>query len=105
MAENMAGEPKFETSQQVPDFRYADYARLLGLDGMRVEQPEQIGAALDAAFQADRPYVIDLLGDPNMPPMAPHMTRSQAKMYFVAIGNGEPEADAVKRALEVQGAS
>jgi pyruvate dehydrogenase (quinone) len=99
----MAGEPKYETSQQVPDFRYADYARLLGLDGMRVEQPDQIAAALDAAFQADRPYVIDLMGDPNMPPMAPHMSRSQAKMYFEAIENGEPEAEAVKRALEVQG--
>jgi pyruvate dehydrogenase (quinone) len=99
----MAGEPKYETSQQVPDFRYADYARLLGLDGMRVERPEQIAEALDAAFKADRPYVIDLMGDPNMPPMAPHMSRSQAKMYFEAIGKGEPEADAVKRALEVQG--
>jgi pyruvate dehydrogenase (quinone) len=99
----MAGEPKYETSQRVPDFRYADYARLLGLDGMRVERPEQIGAALDAAFKADRPYVIDLMGDPNMPPMMPHMARQQARMYFEAIEQGEPEAEALRRALEVQG--
>jgi len=99
----MAGEPKVEESQQLPDVAYADYARLLGLDGVRVEQPEQIAAALDAAFRSDRPFVIDVLSDPNMPPLPPHITRSQAEQYFKAIEAGDAEADAVRRALEVQG--
>jgi pyruvate dehydrogenase (quinone) len=99
----MAGEPKFERSQSLPDLAYADYAKLLGLDGVRVEQPEQIAAALDAAFRADRPFVIDVLSDPNMPPLPPHITRSQAQQYFKAIEAGDAEADAVRRALEVQG--
>ena len=99
----MAGEPKFDVSQSLPDLAYADYAKLLGLDGVRVEQPEQIAAALDAALRADRPFVIDVLSDPNMPPLPPHITRSQAEQYFRAIEAGDAEADAVRRALEVQG--
>jgi len=99
----MAGELKVEESQQLPDVAYADYAKLLGLDGVRVEQPEQIAAALDAAFRSDRPFVIDVLSDPNMPPLPPHITRSQAEQYYKAIEAGDAEADAVRRALEVQG--
>ncbi|MFC5478725.1 thiamine pyrophosphate-requiring protein [Massilia suwonensis] len=99
----MAGEPKVEESQQLPDVAYADYAKLLGLDGVRVEQPEQIAAALDAALRSDRPFVIDVLSDPNMPPLPPHITRSQAEQYYKAIEAGDAEADAVRRALEVQG--
>src|SRR5690606_32022573 len=33
----MAGDPKFEASQTIPAFNYADYARLCGLGGIRVE--------------------------------------------------------------------
>jgi len=70
---------------------------------VRVEQPEQIAAALDAALRSDRPFVIDVLSDPNMPPLPPHITRSQAEQYYKAIEAGDAEADAVRRALEVQG--
>ena len=99
----MAGEPKFETSQQLPDVAYADYARLLGLDGARVERPDQLGPALDAAFAADKPFVLDIVSEANIPPLPPHITRSQAKQYYEAIEKGEPEADAVRRALAQQG--
>lgn len=99
----MAGEPKYETSQELPDVAYADYARLLGLDGARVERPEQLGAALDAAFGADKPFVLDIVSEANIPPLPPHITRSQARKYYEAIEKGEPEADAVRRALAQQG--
>ena len=99
----MAGEPKFEASQQLPDVVYADYARLLGLDGVRVERPEEIGPALDAAFSATKPFVLDIVSEANIPPLPPHITRSQAKQYYEAIEKGEPEADAVRRALAQQG--
>ncbi len=99
----MAGEPKFEASQQLPDLAYADYARLLGLDGARVERPEQLGPALDAAFSAKKPFVLDIVSEANIPPLPPHITRSQAKQYYDAIEKGEPEAEAVRRALAQQG--
>jgi pyruvate dehydrogenase (quinone) len=99
----MAGEPKFEASQALPDVPYADYARMLGLDGARIERPEQLGAALDAAFAADKPFVLDIVSEANIPPLPPHITRSQARQYYAAIEKGEPEAAAVRRALAQQG--
>ena len=99
----MAGEPKFEASQQLPDVAYADYARLLGLDGARVARTEDLAPALDAAFAADKPFVLDIVSEANIPPLPPHITRSQARQYYEAIEKGEPEADAVRRALAQQG--
>lgn len=99
----MAGEPKFEASQRLPDVAYADYARLLGLDGVRVERPGELAPALDAAFSATKPFVLDIVSEANIPPMPPHITRSQAAQYYEAIEKGEPEADAVRRALAQQG--
>ena len=42
----MEGDPKFEGSQDLPDFPYASYAELLGLKGIRVDSPEQVGAGV-----------------------------------------------------------
>lgn len=64
----MEGDPKFEPSQVVPDFPYAEYARLLGLGGIRVDRPEEIGRAWDQALGADRPTVLEMITDPNVPP-------------------------------------
>jgi len=37
-----AGDPKFEASQTLPDFPYAEYAKTLGLGGLRVDRPDDI---------------------------------------------------------------
>ena len=37
----MAGDPKLEASQVLPDFPYARYAELLGLRGIRVDAPSR----------------------------------------------------------------
>ena len=37
----MAGDPKYEASQTVPEFAFAQYAELLGLTGIRVDKPEE----------------------------------------------------------------
>ena len=50
----LAGDPKLESSQVVPDFPYARYAELLGFRGIRVDAPDQVGAAWDEAL-ARRP--------------------------------------------------
>ncbi|GAA1828992.1 thiamine pyrophosphate-requiring protein [Pseudonocardia ailaonensis] len=63
--------------QGLPDVPYADYARLLGLDGRRLERPDDIGAVWDAALAADRPFVIDAVVDPHVPIIPPHVTIEQ----------------------------
>jgi pyruvate dehydrogenase (quinone) len=86
------GDPKFEPSQVVPDFPYAEYARLLGLGGIRVDRPEAIGAAWDRALAADRPTVLEMVTDPNVPPLPPHITFEQAKAYLSALIKRDPDS-------------
>ena len=50
-----SGDPKFDASQDLPDFPYARYARALRLYGYsRSTEPEQVGPAWDIALSADR---------------------------------------------------
>jgi pyruvate dehydrogenase (quinone) len=65
------GEPRFADSQELPDFPFAGYAELLGLQGIRVEDPDQLGDAWEQAFAADRPVVIEVLTDPEVPLLPP----------------------------------
>jgi pyruvate dehydrogenase (quinone) len=77
----MAGDPKFDASQQLPDFPYAGYAESIGLKGIRVDKPERIAAAWDEALTADRPCVLEFITDPEVPPLPPHITLEQAKAF------------------------
>jgi len=88
----LAGDPKWETSQNILDFPYAAYAEMIGLRGYRVEKPEEVGPAWDEALRADRPCVLDVVTDPNVPPLPPHLTYEQAKKYAKAILKGDPDA-------------
>ncbi len=88
----MAGFPKFEGSQNLPTFDYAAYASGLGLEGIRVERPEEIAPAWKQAFAARRPVVIDAVTDPNVPPLPPHITKEQALGYAKALFKGDPDA-------------
>ena len=81
----MSGDPKFAASQDVPDFHFARYADLLGLKGIRVDQPEQIAAAWDEALSADRPVVIEAVTDPEVPTLPPHITFEQAMHFNEAL--------------------
>lgn len=51
----MQGAPQFEPSQGIPDLPYADIARLFGLDGVRVERPEDVEPAWRQALAATGP--------------------------------------------------
>jgi pyruvate dehydrogenase (quinone) len=75
--------------------RYADFAELIGLAGVRIEQPEDIGDAWRQAFEADRPFVIDAVCDPNVPPLPPHIRSDQARALVAALRKGDPEARGV----------
>ncbi|MEP6879415.1 MAG: thiamine pyrophosphate-requiring protein [Nitrosospira sp.] len=88
----MEGDPKFEASQDVPDFPYAAYAELIGLRGLRVDQPERLGNAWDYAINADRPVVLEVYADPDVPPLPPHITFKQARAYASAILHGDPDS-------------
>lgn len=91
------GDPKFEASQNVPDFPYARYAESIGLRGIRVDSPDAVGPAWEQAFMADRPVVVEAITDPNVPPLPPHITFDQAKSLAKSLFKGDPETLGVIR--------
>ena len=93
----MEGNPKFEGSQDLPDFPYARYAELLGLKGIRVDSPERVGPAWDEALAAGRPVVYEAVTDPEVPPLPPHITLEQAKALSSALIGGDPDAGRIVR--------
>jgi pyruvate dehydrogenase (quinone) len=88
----MEGDPKNPMTQRIPDVRYADFARMIGLEGVRIESPDAIDAAWEEAFSADRPFVIDAVTDPEVPPLPPHITLEQAKHFLSALRGGDPHS-------------
>ncbi|SDM44878.1 thiamine pyrophosphate-requiring protein [Allokutzneria albata] len=88
----MGGAPKFEESQVLPDIDYAGLARSLGLDGISVDKAEDVGPAWDRALAADRPVVLDVRCDPEVPPIPPHATFEQITAMTEAVLRGEPNA-------------
>ncbi|QQQ74667.1 thiamine pyrophosphate-requiring protein [Saccharothrix sp. 6-C] len=96
----MGGAPKFEESQVLPDVDYAAFARSVGLGGVAVSDPADLGRAWEEALTADRPVVLDVRCDPNVPPIPPHTTFEQAKATAEAMLRGDPDAwDVVRRGV------
>ena len=95
----MDGFPKFPATQAVPDLPYARYAELLGLGAMRVEKPEDVVPAPEAAFASGRPFVIGALVDPAVPTLPPELTDEQKKTLDQALKQGDPDEPAVRRQL------
>ena len=91
----MMGDIKYEASQDLPDFPYARFAESIGLKGIRVDRPEEIGEAWDRAFAADRPVVFEAVTDPNVPTLPPHITLQQAKNFTESLLRGDPEEGGV----------
>jgi pyruvate dehydrogenase (quinone) len=88
----MGGAPKFEESQSLPDVDYAEFARSLGFEGVSVDSPDQLGPAWDRVLSADRPAVLDVRCDPEVPPIPPHATFEQMKSAAEAVLKGDPNA-------------
>jgi pyruvate dehydrogenase (quinone) len=85
----MAGDPKLQASQVLPDFNFARYAEVLGLKGIRVEHPEEVGPAWDEALATNGVVVYEAITDPEVPPLPPHIKFEQAKKLAMALP-GDP---------------
>jgi pyruvate dehydrogenase (quinone) len=57
-----------------------------------VDDPTDLGRAWDAALTADRPTVLDVHCDPELPPIPPHATFDQVKSMTEALLKGDPNA-------------
>jgi pyruvate dehydrogenase (quinone) len=91
----MAESPKVEFTQTIPDFPYARYAELIGLEGIRVDDPAQLGDAWDRALSATRPVVLEAITDPEVPPLPPHVELDQALSLAKSVMAGDSHSSRI----------
>jgi pyruvate dehydrogenase (quinone) len=87
----LAGDPKFPGTQWIPDVPYAKYAELLGFEGIYCDDGDVVGDAWERALRADKPCLLEVKVDPEIPPLPPHITVEQAEKMAKAMVKGDPE--------------
>jgi pyruvate dehydrogenase (quinone) len=90
--QRLMGDLKYAPSQDVPDFPFANYARLIGLEGFMASSPGEVASQLEKVFAAKKPVVFEIVTDPNVPPLPPHISLEQAKDYVKAMFRGDPDS-------------
>ncbi|MFJ2768762.1 thiamine pyrophosphate-requiring protein [Streptomyces sp. NPDC087300] len=99
----MEGAPSFLPSQSLPDVPYAEFARSLGLTGIRVERTEDVEAAWRAGLDAEGPAVLEFRTDPAVPPIPPHATWEQMEATAASILKGDADrASMVRQGLKAK---
>lgn len=99
----MGGAPKFAESQTVPCVDYAGFAKSLGLRSMTLDDPADIGEAWEQALSADRPTVLDVHVDPDVPPIPPHASLDQMVSTVKALVAGDEDRyGVVKEGLKIK---
>ncbi|HEY3996937.1 MAG TPA: thiamine pyrophosphate-requiring protein [Mycobacterium sp.] len=87
----MGGAPKFAESQTLPDIDFAAFAAGLGLNALSIKDPDQLADGWRNALSADRPTVLDVYTDPDMPPIPPHATWDEFKAATAAVLSGDED--------------
>lgn len=91
----MEGNPRFEASQDIPDFAYAKFGELLGLRGIFVDSPGRLASAWQEALSSDRPVVLEVKTDSEVAPLPPHVTFKEALSFMSAMAKGDRGAGRV----------
>ena len=92
----MNGNPRFDASQDIPDVRYSQFAELIGLKGIYVDDPKDLGAAWDEALSADRPVVLEVKTDPEIAPLPPHISFKEAKNFMFSMAKDQDAGHVVR---------
>ncbi|HYJ46263.1 MAG TPA: thiamine pyrophosphate-dependent enzyme, partial [Pyrinomonadaceae bacterium] len=82
------GNPEYGCDLHNPDF--AKYAEICGGVGFTVERPEEIRPTLERAIASGRPAIVEVVVDPNEPPMPAKTTATQALHFAEALAKGQP---------------
>jgi pyruvate dehydrogenase (quinone) len=88
----MASDPINFQTQAVPYVPAAEFAKMLGFEGIKVTKPEDVGPAWERALAADGPVLLEFVADPTVPPLPPHVKPEQMKKTLKAFAAGDPQA-------------
>jgi len=92
------GYPEYGVRQRrAPNF--AAFAQSNGALGLRVEKAADLEAAVVQALAHPGPAVVDVLTNPDEPPMPPNVTYEQAKGFAKAFLKGQPHKAAIATTL------
>ncbi len=92
----MNGNPRYDASQDIPDVRYSKFAEIIGLKGVFVDDPDDLGQAWDEALAADRPVVLEVKTDPEIAPLPPHISLKEAKAFMFSMARDEDAGHVIK---------
>lgn len=84
------GNPELPMTQRIPDFPFDAFAQSIGLHGIRVDKPEDLGPAFDEALHSSCPVVMNVYTDPNVETLPPHITFEQASKFMRTLVKGDP---------------
>jgi pyruvate dehydrogenase (quinone) len=96
----LEGDPKYPATQWLPDFDYAKYAELCGLEGIYCDSGDDMRAAWERALTAGRPVVLEVKTDPEIPPLPPHITFDQAKKMAKAMVRDPERTGVLERSFK-----
>lgn len=96
----MEGDPKFAPTQDLLDFPFARYAELLELAALRVASVSALEQACQQAFRMEKPLLIELVTDPNVPPLPPELTGKQRANLQQAFARGDDDLPGAAHGVE-----
>jgi len=73
-----AGYAMADKALKLTNPNFAEYAKLCGGDGIRVECAEDIPKAIEAAIASPKPFIIDAVTNPGELSLPPHITLEEA---------------------------
>ena len=88
----LGADPKNPETQTLPYLPAADYAKLLGFEGIKVDNPKDVGRAWDQAFAAGRPVLLEFMTDPQIAALPPHVKPTMLKKVAKALASGDEDA-------------
>jgi pyruvate dehydrogenase (quinone)/pyruvate oxidase len=91
------GNPEFGVELQPIDF--AKVAEACGGLGYRVSQVSELRVALQSALQSRQPAVVEVLVDPNEPPMPSKIELKQALRFAESLAKGQPHRGQIAMTL------
>jgi pyruvate dehydrogenase (quinone) len=91
------GNPEYGCELHNIDF--AKYAEACGGLGFTVERPEEIRPTLERALNSKRPSLVEVVVDPNEPPMPPKVELWQAAHFAEALVRGTPKGGRIALTL------
>jgi pyruvate dehydrogenase (quinone)/pyruvate oxidase len=78
---------------------FAPWAEACGALGIRVEKPGEVDAAVRDALAADGPALVDVMVNPDEPPMPPKVRHDQAVHFAESFLRGQPRRAAIASTL------